>query len=74
MRTYKTVATENGTILATRYAATQALAKQDRDDLKTLYGLKQSQVSSEEHEIPTAKAELLEFVNQLSTQNDAPVE
>lgn len=74
MRCYLTTATEGGATLAIRYAATNALAKADRDHLKETYNLKQSDVSSVQVEIPTAKAELLDFINDVAAKADVELE
>ena len=65
MRAYRVVGkTTNGTTV-TRFAGTQADARQTRDAIVNDTGLKKGEVDIEEVEIPTAKAELIEFINEL---------
>lgn len=72
MRAYRVTATDTGTTLvATRYAATQADARAKRDELMAAFSLKKQGVVIEELDIPTAKADLLEFINELAAQADA---
>jgi hypothetical protein len=70
MRAYQVTAKEGYEILGIRYGATQADARAKRDDLVGLFKVKKSMVAIEETEIPVAKAELLEFINQLVTGLD----
>lgn len=55
---------------AFRFAGSQSDAAKTKAELIDRYGLKRTQVSVEEVEIPTAKTELLEFVNELAAQAD----
>lgn len=55
---------------AKRYAATNADARAKRDELVEQLGCKKKDVEIEQAEIPTAKAELLEFVNGLCAELD----
>lgn len=50
---------------AKRYASTNADARATRDELVLQLGCKKKDVEIEQTDIPTAKAELLEFVNGL---------
>lgn len=55
-----------------RYAGTQASSKEARDEIVTETDIKKSEVEIEETEIPMDKPSLLEFINDLCTQLDAP--
>lgn len=54
----------------TRYASTQADARATRDELAARTGAKPRDVKIQQTDIPTAKAELLEFVNELCERLD----
>lgn len=53
-----------------RFAGTNADARQARDAMVNDYGVKKKEVEIEETEIPTAKAELIEFINGLVNPAD----
>lgn len=55
-----------------RYGATQADSKIKRDDIMEETGAKRSEVSIEEVEVPMDKPSLLEFINGLCAELDAP--
>lgn len=55
---------------AKRYAATNADARTKRDELVEQLGCKKKDVEIEQAEVPTAKAELLEFINGLCAELD----
>lgn len=55
---------------AKRYAATNAEARATRDDLVELLGCKKKEVEFEQTDVPTAKAELLAFINSLCAELD----
>lgn len=55
---------------AKRYAATNADARAKRDELVEQLGCKKKDVEIEQVEVPTAKAELLEFINELCAELD----
>ena len=55
---------------AKRYAATNADARTKRDELVEQLGCKKKDVEIEQVEVPTAKAELLEFINGLCAELD----
>lgn len=55
---------------AKRYASTNADARAIRDELVGQLGCKKKDVEIEQTDIPTAKAELLEFVNGLCAELD----
>lgn len=55
---------------AKRYAATNADARSTRDELVEQLGCKKKDVEIEQVEVPTAKAELLEFINELCKELD----
>lgn len=55
---------------AKRYAATNADARAKRDELVEQLGCKKKDVEIEQVEVPTAKAELLEFINGLCAELD----
>jgi hypothetical protein len=71
MRAYQVTAADGDTTLATRYGSTQADARAKCDELVEQFNVKKSAVTIEEVEIPTAKADLLEFINDLASQQDA---
>lgn len=48
-----------------RYAGTQADARKVREELVEEFDVKKSSITIEEVEVPTAKAELLAFINGL---------
>lgn len=48
---------------STRFAASEASARQARTDMMTTLELKKSAVTISPVEVPTAKAELIEFMN-----------
>jgi hypothetical protein len=48
-----------------KFAGTQAEARQARETIVNDYGVKKSDVEIEEVEIPTAKSELLGYLNDL---------
>jgi hypothetical protein len=69
MRAYK-VSTEHnnddgGKTPVFRYAGTNAEARQTRDAMVNDYGVKKKEVTIEDVDIPTSKAELLDFINGL---------
>jgi hypothetical protein len=70
MRAYKVEAEGHGF----RFGSTQADARAKRDELVEKFEVKKSKVTIEEVEIPTGKADLLEFVNNLAEQQDAEAE
>lgn len=71
MRCYQIEATsKEGTLLATRVAGTNALARTQRDELMDTYGLKKSQVTIEQIEVPVSKEALLEHLNELHAKCD----
>ncbi len=69
MRCYKVSAEVPGEgddpVTKVQYAGTQADARLVRDEFVDEYGIKKKDVSIEDAEIPTAKSELLEFINGL---------
>ena len=71
MRCYKVTVEVDDEVYATRYAGTNALARETRDELMEQFEVKKSQVKIEDAEIPVAKDALLEFVNELCAQMDA---
>lgn len=56
-----------------RFAGTSADARETREILMATFGLKKKDVSIDPAEIPTAKADLLEFVNQMLVKQDTAV-
>ena len=59
---------------AKRYAGTQADARSTRDMIVEETGCKKTHVTISEAEIPTAKAELLDFINDLCVETDNGIE
>lgn len=54
-----------------RYAGTRADARTKRDELVEQLGSKKKDIKIEQVEVPTAKAELLDFINGLASKADA---
>lgn len=74
-RCYKIEAVnEEGYIVATRYAGTNALARETRDELVEKFELKKRDVNIEKADIPHQKDELIAFVNELLTESDVSEE
>jgi hypothetical protein len=71
MRAYQVTAKDGPTVLGTRYAGTQADARTKRGELMAQFDVKKNQVTIDEVEVPVAKADLLEFINELASQADA---
>lgn len=70
-RCYKIEAlNDEGYIIATRYAGTNALARETRDELVEKFGVKKKDVTIEKAEIPHQKDELIAFVNELLMETD----
>lgn len=69
MRAYE-VKGNNG---AVRYGGTGADAKDKRDSLMDKYGLRKKDVVTIEIDIPTAKNDLLDFINGLVAKSDPSV-
>lgn len=74
MRCYLVVAAEGDETIATRYAGTNALAKEARDELVSTFVLKKKDVSIEQHEVPVAKDDLIAYLNDLVKVNDKQTE
>ena len=55
---------------AKRYAATNADARAKRDELVERLGCKKKDIEIEQTDIPVAKAELLNFINELCIELD----
>lgn len=70
MRAYEVQALDGDDLLGKRFGATQADARDKRDELVELFGIKKSACTIDEVEIPVAKAELLEFINELAAVSD----
>lgn len=54
-----------------RYAATQAGIKAERDKVMSITGCNKKEITSREVDVPTNKAELLSFINDLCKEADA---
>lgn len=70
MRAYKVTASDDEGVLGTRYAGTNALARETRDQLVVQFGVKKKDVVIEDEDIPTSKNELFEFINELLAEQD----
>lgn len=70
MKAYIVEAKKGDTVFGTRYAGTAALSKSTRDELVESFNLRKKDVSIGDCEIPTSKAELLEFINSLAAKAD----
>lgn len=72
MKAYKVVLEEDGAVLATRYAGSQAEVREHKGRLAKQFGIgpRSKGLTSEEVEVPTGKAELLEFVNAVAALAD----
>lgn len=55
---------------AKRYVATNADARATREELVTFYGGKKKDVEIDQVEVPLAKAELLDFINNMIKADD----
>lgn len=55
---------------AKRYASTNADARATRDELVERFSAKKKEATIEQTDVPTAKAELLEFINALCKETD----
>lgn len=55
---------------AKRYAATNADARTTREELVEQLGCKKKDIEIEQTDVPTAKAELLDFINGLCKELD----
>lgn len=64
MKLYKTVA-RNSSATVTRWSASQAAAGKDRKTLISDSGFKRAEVSTDEVDVPSGKAGLIEFLNGL---------
>lgn len=67
MRAYRV---QDGEGKMIRFGGSQTEAKQKRDEIIETLGVKKKEVSIEEIEIPTSKTELLEFLNEFSSESD----
>lgn len=65
MRAYKVHVQYGIGMTATKYAGTQAEVREARRSFVDEFSVKKKDVTTEEVEIPTAKAELLDFINSL---------
>lgn len=54
-----------------RYAATNADATATRNDIVEATGVKKKDVTIEQVEVPVAKSDLLEFINELCQETDS---
>ncbi len=70
MRCYKITVKKDGEIVATRFAGTAAQVREMKAELVEQFGVKKKDVESEDADVPTAKAELLDFINELATGAD----
>jgi len=70
MRAYKVIAKFEGDVVGTRFAGTAADSKTKRDELMEQFDIKKKDVEIEDCEIPTAKAELLDFINEVAATGD----
>lgn len=70
MRAYEVKATDGEELLGRRFGATQADVRAKRDELMSQFNIKKSACTIEEVEIPVAKAELLDFINELAAVSD----
>ena len=71
MRAYKVIAVDGAAQLGFRFAGTAAESKIKRDELVAQFSIKKKDVSIEDCEVPTGKAELLEFLNTMAAEQDA---
>lgn len=70
MRCYLVTAKDGDTVIARRYAGTNALAKDTRDELVDKLEIKKKDVTVDQTEVPLAKDQLIEYLNALVTQLD----
>ena len=71
MRAYEVTAKNGSQTHGVRFGSTQADARAKRDELVEQFNVKKSSVTIDEVEIPTSKAELLEFINDMAAKSDA---
>jgi hypothetical protein len=71
MRAYEVRAYDGEELLGRRFGASQANARTKRDELIAKFDIKKSATSTEEVEIPTDKANLLDFINGFMEEDDA---
>lgn len=65
MRLYKTTGTRDGNVEKTLWSGSQAHAATDRKTLVSDDGFKRAEVDTEEVDVPTGKAGLIQFLNNL---------
>lgn len=70
MRCYKVKVTEHGEVVGFRYAPTQGAARLLRRECVHLFQVSLKDVDVLEHEVPTRKEELLDYLNALATKLD----
>jgi hypothetical protein len=71
MRCYKVIAKDGDEVLATRIAGTNALARETRDEMVATFEVKKKDVTIEEHEVPVAKDQLIEYLNEIFGAQDS---
>lgn len=72
MRAYDVKAfDDDDNMIGRRFGCSQSDSRVKRDELIQKFGIKKSQVTIEETEIPTGKVGLLEFLNGVTEESDA---
>lgn len=74
MRCYQVTAKRGDTVVATRIAGTNALAKTTRDELMETFDLRKKDVEIEGADVPTQKDALIEFINGIYAASDVTEE
>lgn len=70
MRCYEVKAKVGDKVIATRFASTDAQARETRVEIVEKFGIKKSQVEYAQVEVPVDKPGLLKFINSLATKLD----
>jgi len=70
MRCYKVIVKDGDTVLATRIAGTNALARETREELMEQFDVKKKDVEIEDHEVPVDKSGLIDYLNEVYANQD----
>ena len=70
MRCFQVTVKDYDKVLATRLAPTNAIAKATREELMATFQVKKKDISIDQHEVPVAKPQLIEYINNLLAASD----
>ena len=70
MRCYKVIAKQDGKVIASRIAGTNALARETRDKLIAQFELRKKDVEIENAEVPVQKDALIDYLNEVLEKQD----